>query len=110
ELTPAGLATVSGSFEIPDPALWSPESPSLYTLKATLPGGQVTTVHFGVRQWSKSPDGRPLLNGRPLSLRGASFHEDTLGHGAALTAADEDTLAAQLTALGANFTRQHYPP
>jgi glycosyl hydrolase family 2 len=110
ELTPGGLTTVSGSFAILDPALWSPDSPSLYTLKATLPGGQVTTIHFGVRAWSKAPDGHPLLNGRPLSLRGASFHEETLAHGAALTPADEDTLASQLTALGANFARQHYPP
>jgi beta-glucuronidase len=110
ELATEGLTTVRGSFDIPDPALWSPESPSLYTLRATLPGGQETTIHFGVRSWSRAPDGHPLLNGRTLSLRGASFHEETPAHGAALTAGDEDTLAAQLTALGANFARQHYPP
>ena len=70
----------------------------------------MTQLHFGVRMWSKTPDGRPLLNGQPLDLRGASFHEDTLAHGAALTPADETTIADELTALGADFARQHYPP
>jgi beta-glucuronidase len=109
DAAPGGLERVAGTFEIPNAQLWSPESPNLYELKATA-AGQTTTIHFGVRQWSKAPDGHPLLNGRPLHLRGASFHEDTLAHGAALTTADEDTIATQLTALGANFTRQHYPP
>ena len=104
------LGRLEGSFQIPNAALWSPASPSLYLLKVRLPGGQVTEIHFGVRQWSKAADGRPLLNGKPLTLRGASFHEDTLAHGAALTPADESTIADELVALGANFTRQHYPP
>jgi beta-glucuronidase len=109
DAAPGGLERVSGSFEIPNAQLWSPETPNLYELKATA-AGQTTTIHFGVRQWTKAPDGHPLLNGRPLDLRGASFHEDTLAHGAALTTTDEDAIAAQLVALGANFTRQHYPP
>jgi beta-glucuronidase len=110
ELGAGGLGRLKGSFQIPNAALWSPSSPSLYLLKVTLPGGQVTQIHFGVRQWSKAADGRPLLNGKPPDLRGASFHEDTLSHGAALSPADETTIADQLAALGADFTRQHYPP
>src|SRR5205085_1042844 len=109
DVAPGGSERVSGSFEIPNARLWTPETPNLYELKATA-AGQTTTIHFGVRQWSKAPDGHPLLNGRPLDLRGASFHEDTLAHGAALTPADEDTIVSELTALSANFTRQHYPP
>jgi len=104
------LGTLAGQFDIPSPALWSPASPSLYLLTVRLPGGQVTTLHFGVRTWSKAPDGQPLLNEQPLDLRGASFHEETLAHGAALTPADETTIADQLTALGADFAREHYPP
>ncbi|HEX6460018.1 MAG TPA: glycoside hydrolase family 2 TIM barrel-domain containing protein [Thermoleophilaceae bacterium] len=109
ETQPGGLTQVSTSFTIPGARLWSPGSPNLYELKATA-GGQTTTIHFGVRQWSKGPGGQPLLNGQPLHLRGASFHEETLAHGDALTTADEDNIATELTALGANFTRQHYPP
>jgi beta-glucuronidase len=109
DLQPGELGRVSGSFTIPSPALWSPNSPNLYELHATA-AGQTTTIHFGVRQWSKGLDGQPLLNGQPLHLRGASFQEENLARGAALTASDEDTIADQLTALGADFTRAHYPP
>ena len=109
EVAPGGLEKVTGNFEIPSAQLWSPSNPNLYQLKATA-AGQTTTIHFGVRQWTKAPDGHALLNGQPLNLRGASFQEENLSHGAALTGADEDTLAAQLTALGADFTRSHYPP
>lgn len=99
----------STSFDVPSPALWSPDSPSLYELKVTLPGGQVTTVHFGFRTWSVSPDGHALLNGRPLSLRGASFHEDAPGRGHALRPGDRRRLVSQLEGLGADLTRAHYP-
>ncbi len=109
DLQPGELGRVSSQFTVPNPALWSPESPNLYELKATA-GGQTTTIHFGVRQWSKAADGHPLLNGQPLELRGASFQEENLARGAGLTAGGEDVLADQLTALGANFTRAHYPP
>jgi beta-glucuronidase len=109
EVGPGGLEKVTGNFEIPNAQLWSPDIPNLYELNATA-GDQTTTIHFGVRQWTKAANGRALLNGQPLHLRGASFQEENLTHGAALTAADEDTLAAQLTALGADFTRAHYPP
>jgi beta-glucuronidase len=109
-VAPGGLMKVSTSFAIPKAALWTPESPNLYELTATLPGGQTTTIHFGVRSWSKTADGTPLLNGQPLHLRGASFQEENLTRGAALTASDDDKLVSQLTALGANFTRAHYPP
>src|SRR5262249_20790910 len=38
------------------------------------------------------------------------FQEENLARGDALTTGDEDTIASQLVALGANFTRAHYPP
>jgi glycosyl hydrolase family 2 len=110
DIGPGQLAKVSTSFQIPSPALWSTQTPNLYRLTATVPGGQTTVIHFGVRQWSKAPDGHALLNGQPLDLRGASFQEENLAHGAALTSSDEDLLGQQLIALGSNFTRAHYPP
>jgi beta-glucuronidase len=95
---------------IPSPELWSPASPTLYELTVTLPGGQTTTIHFGIRRWSVSPDGRILLNGAPLTLRGASFHEQTAAHGAAQTPADRAGILRELRAIGADATRSHYPP
>lgn len=105
---PAASALI-GAFDVPAPALWSPDSPSLYTLKVTLPGGQVTTQKFGFRTWSVL-DGAAQLNGMPLSLRGASFHEDFPRKGHALSPGDRDRIVSDLKALGADFTRAHYPP
>jgi beta-glucuronidase len=110
ELRPGQLGFTAATLTVPGAKPWSPASPTLYELKITLPGGQISTIHFGFREWSKAPDGTPLLNGQPLHLRGASFHEDTPAHGAALTPSDEMAIADELKAIGANFTRQHYPP
>jgi hypothetical protein len=101
---------VAARLDIPHPRLWGPGHPALYRLRVGVPGGQVTQVHFGIRRWSVDPHGRLLLNGRPLPLRGASFHEETAAHGGALTAADRAQIVRQLQALGANIAREHYPP
>ena len=106
----AGWAPCRGSSRSPDAALWSPASPSLYLLKLRLPGGQVTQTPLR-RAHVEQDAGRAAAPQRAAAeLRGASFHEDTLAHGAALTPADETTIADELTALGADFARQHYPP
>ncbi len=107
---PGGLRTVTASFRLPRPQLWSPDAPNLYELELRVPGGQVTRLSFGVRELTSNGRGQAALNGRLLSLRGASFHEQTRDHGAALTAADRERIVTQLQAAGADFTRQHYPP
>ena len=91
-------------------SLWSPESPTLYSLRLSVPGARSYSTHFGIREWKVDEQGRALLNGRPLSLRGANFHEDTKKRGAALTPSDRDRLVQHLRALGADAARQHYPP
>jgi beta-glucuronidase len=90
------------------PALWSPASPSLYRAQLTVTGGQVRTQSFGIRQVTVSA-GRLQLDGAPLDLHGASLHEDSRAHGAALTGADRAALVAELTSIGATATRSHYP-
>jgi len=107
-VAPGAAAPVAVTFAIPDAQLWEPGHPALYTARLTLTGGQETTAHFGVRQWTVA-DGHALLNGRRLDLRGASFHEQTPAHGAALTAADRRGIVGELRAIGANATRAHYP-
>jgi beta-glucuronidase len=108
-VAPGASVPVRGSFAIAAPWLWGPGHPSLYAAALRVPGGQVRQTHFGVRAWSVV-DGRAQLNGEPLSLRGASFHEDSRRHGAALTPADRAALVADLQAIGATMTRAHYPP
>jgi beta-glucuronidase len=101
-------APIAATVAIPGARLWTPAHPALYTARLTLTGGQRTTVHFGVRRWSVE-DGRALLDGGPLDLHGASLHEQTRAHGAALTVRDRRALVDELTALHADFTRAHYP-
>ena len=110
DLRPGRLRRIEGSMSIEDPQGWSPDSPSLYELEVVVPGGQVTTTHFGIRDWAVDTEGRATLDGRPLALRGASFHEETLNLGAALGPAQRDQIVEELRALGADFTRAHYPP
>lgn len=65
--------------EIPDAALWSAETPELYTCEVQLSvNGTVTdTAHtaFGICHRSWSPQGL-LINGTPTKLRGSCIHSD----------------------------------
>jgi beta-glucuronidase len=110
DVAPRHTTRIEATFEIPSPQLWAPGHPTLYELTVDVPGGQRTTTHFGIRKWSVSRAGRLLLNGEPLVLRGASFHEQTAATGAALTPANRAELLRELQAIGANFAREHYPP
>jgi len=105
-----GLGRLQTTIQVDSPQLWSPDAPHLYDVRVRLAEGQTTRAHLGFREWTRDPDGRVLLNGRPLALRGASFHEQAPGRGAALRPADRDAIVRDLKSVGANFTRQHYAP
>ena len=75
-----GAVRVSGT--VPSPRLWSPESPSLYTVEAALSGGAEDRVtdRFGFREFT-ARDGRFFLNGEPYYMIGAldqDFYPDTI--------------------------------
>ncbi len=101
-------ATVSTSVTVPEPALWSPASPSLYQL--TLAVGQESSysAHVGLRQLTWH-DGRVYLNGQLLRVHGATVQEDALGHGDALTPGEENAIVSELRAIGANAVRAQHP-
>lgn len=94
---------------VPAPRLWSPADPALYTAQLTVTGGQTRTQGFGIRRFAVTR-GHLELNGAPVNLRGASFHEDSAAHGAALTPGDRAKIVDELTVIGATMTRAHYPP
>ena len=98
------------TFNVDDPQLWSPTNPALYELHARTAGGQFTRAHFGIRSFAVDGGGRATLNGRALSLRGASFHEENTAVGAALGAPEWEAIVAELKAARADITRAHYPP
>ena len=100
-------AQFTASVDVPDPALWSPASPALYDLQIGVPGEGGWQGRVGLRELTVR-NHHPYLNGRPLFLYGASIHEDTRGHGDALTAADMDRIVGRLKAVGANATRAQH--
>jgi len=112
-LNGGGSQRVSRTVTIRKPRLWEPGRPNLYklSLAATRSGKKVATygAHVGVRSLQVDGSGRVLLNGRKVSLRGASVHEDVPVRGNALSTADIDTNVALLRELGADVTRAHYP-
>jgi hypothetical protein len=58
---------------VPEPKVWSPEAPHLYILRLTLHSGSIRdTIEetFGFRT-IETENGKILLNGQPLYLRGA---------------------------------------
>jgi hypothetical protein len=101
-------ATVSTNVTVPEPALWSPASPSLYQL--TLAVGQECSysARVGLRQLTWN-GGRVYLNGQLLRMHGATIQEDALGHGDALTPGEQNTLVSELRAIGANAVRAQHP-
>jgi hypothetical protein len=101
-------ATVSASAVVPAPALWSPSAPNLYELQLAVGQESSYSARVGLREVSWH-GGRIYLNGQRLLLHGATIQEDAQGHGDALTAADDDTLVAELKAIGANAARAQHP-
>ncbi|MGI8802500.1 MAG: glycoside hydrolase family 2 protein [Solirubrobacteraceae bacterium] len=93
---------------VDNPALWSPRSPHLYDLDLKIGSEVEYRAKIGLRE-VRSDNGHLLLNGAPLTLRGASIQEDIRGSGDALSPTDQDTLVTELKALGANATRSQHP-
>ena len=87
----AGEQTLTVTLNVPDPQLWSPETPHLYDFVAELstessqPKDEVQS-YFGMRtieraKWGDNEYEYILLNGEPVYLRGAldqAFHPDGL--------------------------------
>jgi Glycosyl hydrolases family 2, TIM barrel domain/Glycosyl hydrolases family 2 len=100
--------TDTATIAVPQPALWSPASPSLYQLTLAVGNESSYSARVGLRQLTWH-GGRVYLNGRRLSLHGASLQEDAQGHGDALRPADQNRLVEELKAIGANVVRSQHP-
>lgn len=109
---------------IPEPKLWSPETPDLYVLKLSLFSNQITLTkeemptdtvqtYFGMRKVSRgvyenSPHEYILLNDKPVYLRGA-LHQSFTPEGL-YTHPDDDYIRRdyeKAKAFGFNFIRIH---
>lgn len=93
---------------------WSPESPALYSVTATVTDGNAVvdsaTVYTGFRTFGFDEAGRFLLNGALCKLRGMCRHQDQAPMGIALTDDMHRRDMRLIKDMGANFIRiSHYP-
>lgn len=100
------------SFEIAQPEVWSPQSPSLYGCEVTLESSAGTVVHahrFGVRHTRFEEYGPFYLNAQRLLLKGTQRHEDHAEYAAAMP---DELIRREMQLIkdmGANFIRlAHY--
>lgn len=105
---------VGQTLKLPSPDLWSPDSPTLYTLETELRRGPAVldrvTTPFGVRVISFDALNGMQLNGVPTKLRGGCLHHDNGLLGAAAHHDADDRRVRLLKARGYNAIRSsHYP-
>ena len=121
-----GSNSIRTRLRIANPRLWSPDSPSLYTVKLklraerkvprrgrrarrTLDKVAAYTLRTGIRSIRVDGQGILRLNGKPLVIRGVGLHEDHPIAGAALTQGNRSRMIAEVADSGANLVRSHYP-
>jgi beta-galactosidase len=88
-IVPDGIAIFVAGANLAKPALWSPETPNLYSALVTVvdPAGHVRDaerVSFGIRDLKWDADKGFFLNGKSVKIKGTCNHHDHAGVGAAL--------------------------
>lgn len=126
---PAGGSSLfSSRLEVDKPALWSVDSPHMYTLHAellTTRSSQIgrksenaklqqidnLSISFGIRSFRFDPDNGFFLNEQPLKLKGVCCHQDHAGVGVALPDRIQEFRIRTLKEMGCNAYRcSHNPP
>lgn len=96
------------TFDVDAPALWSPDSPALYTLEVSA-GDDVRTEKVGFKDFTVSKK-RFLLNGQPLFLLGVDRHDLWGDQGHTLTEEQMQRDMRMIKETGVNYVRLvHYP-
>jgi beta-glucuronidase len=106
------IVSFSDSVRIDKPHLWSPADPHLYDVSFTVRvGGKKVagySLHSGIRT-VKVVNGRLVLNGQFVNVRGVGLHEDSKAQGFAIDDARREQLVKDAKDLGATILRTHYP-
>jgi beta-galactosidase len=104
-----GKASFAALAKLSDPALWSVETPNLYTAVITVKSGDKTRdaerVSFGVRFLRFEADHGFFLNGEPLKIQGVCNHQDHAGVGAAVPDRLQAFRVGVLQEMGCNALR-----
>lgn len=106
---------IDQDLKLPDPSLWSPESPRLYVAESEIiESGSIidrSNMEFGVRSISFDAANGFLLNGKPMKLKGGCVHHDNGILGARAYDRAEERRVELLKASGFNAIRcAHNPP
>ena len=111
---PGDSTAVSRRLFIRDPALWSPDSPTLYRGRVSLVDGDAevdtATDTFGIRTLALDPVHGLRINGTPVKLRGACVHHDNGPIGAATIGAADERRVRLLREAGFNAIRSAHNP
>lgn len=115
ELPSSTNSRVVQTIELPQPQLWSPETPRLYNLRTRLTVGSTmvdeTQTAFGVRSIRFDADKGFFLNETPMKLKGVCVHHEAGCLGAAVPAKVWERRLRTLKEVGVNAIRtSHNPP
>lgn len=103
---------VSIPLKLTQPKLWSPKAPNLYQLETRVAAAgreDVVNTRIGVRRLAFE-DGKLLLNGEPVHLRGVNRHQEYPYVGYALSENADLRDALLIKKYGLDYVRlSHYP-
>jgi beta-galactosidase len=104
-----GDASFAAHAKLNNPALWSVETPNLYTAIITLKTGDkirdAERITFGVRTVKFDADHGFFLNGQSMKIQGTCNHQDHAGVGAALPDRMQAFRVGVLQGMGCNAVR-----
>ncbi|HEY1903051.1 MAG TPA: beta-galactosidase GalA [Terracidiphilus sp.] len=108
-ISPDGSASFVATASLADPALWSVDSPNLYSAIVTVESGgkprDAERMTFGVRTALFDAEKGFFLNGKPVKIQGTCNHQDHAGVGAALPDRLQAFRLNVLRAMGGNAVR-----
>lgn len=106
--------TVTTTYAIRNPQLWSPDSPNLCETEVELKEAGIVIDHqvskFGIRSFSFDAEKGFVLNGQPLLINGACVHHDDGVLGAMAFDAAEIRKVRQMKEAGFNLIRTAHNP
>ena len=104
-----GATSIAVHTSLRNPALWSPETPNLYTAVVTVESDDkvrdAERISFGIRDIKWDADKGSFLNGKSVKIKGTCNHHDHAGVGAALPDRLQDYRISVLKDMGGNAVR-----
>jgi beta-galactosidase len=109
QIGPGGSVTYSATLSVPNPVLWWPETPTLYSAVFSLKTADVVRdaerITFGIRDARFTADHGFFLNDKPLKIQGTCNHQDHAGVGAAVPDRLQAFRIGVLQQMGSNAVR-----